>query len=972
MRGTPSAAPAAAPDRVEPARAATLAAVPGATPAGAPAVAPAGTPDPTGLLNLTPFETSDGIRYVDVVQPLAVNDFYTILKFYMPESLLPLTSENRPVFTGDLAYLGPIAAMEGVSPDGKTTVDPGPWYADLAVPFLVDALSHVGDDYSKLLNAKRARTQMSRAVAAAPVYNTQMPALYSYHFAEQVPAIAPYLRDQVTNSAAYAAQIQADAATWKQQVIASLVNPKPADVLAFTDIADKLSALGAAGHFWAYFLFKHATSATALDQLRQLGMTSGQVTMRFAVEVQRVCALLGVLDESGTFTAEYAKVIGLFQVTNTLPQLVDYAANEKAYADIVGRILEQFIHDHADSPDPEIRQAVQDLQDAMDAGWTIEFVNAFFGIAGTISGVYDWRNLNIVLQERGYRGTGNLPGFLADAVSAAMAAAGMALFIYSLDNWDDLDAIGQANVVASGVELFVNFTMFMIKQGTAISEIFKASGWAGLKIVLNPLASNVERALQDTTSGTMKWLLGETEADLRPGIPLASLDGALEETRELVDTRRLSALERALGSNIDEVALRVGAVFAVVNLILTALSLSEATDPLDIADNSLFLASAAIELIGYAVGWVAGVVTAAAITSTVAAVVSACSVVGAALALVGLIVLIVSLAIHYPSPVETFATGAAKDEGFFMALGYAIESLLPWAPANGPSLVGVTLGAVMGAAVVVRAGADGTVGFGPPDHTGATSLGLTVDGSGAATLSAVVSGPKGPAVLALTAGPAGALSFAAMAGDQTSAAATTVADAADAPPAVTAADQAWTATLLSAPTVADARRDDGTYPALAGAFSLESVAQPGLFLDLTGAAPRLTTAAPAVALTMVTQLPEGLTMPDLRLTTADRDRLAVPHLSSPGSIPRTWTLTPALPTFLSVDAGGVVRQVLGVAPPVTAAASYTLTCTNAAGTASTTFAISVITPPPPPPVPLVPSPPQSARPAEPTATTARP
>jgi hypothetical protein len=95
-------------------------------------------------------------------------------------------------------------------------------------------------------------------------------------------------------------------------------------------------------------------------------------------------------------------------------------------------------------------------------------------------------------------------------------------------------------------------------------------------------------------------------------------------------------------------------------------------------------------------------------------------------------------------------------------------------------------------------------------------------------------------------------------------------------------------------------------------------------------------------LQMVTTKPEGLRMNDIQLDTYDMDASFDPGLTMVGSQPHTWSIQPALPSFMQLNtATGTVSQATGVEPQVLSPTAYTLRVLNPAGSDSTTFSLTV-------------------------------
>ena len=386
----------------------------------------------TELANFRPFvqvQTPTGNRWSEVVRPQAVADFDAILKMNVPDDLAQFVGSvdpvtKRPILPKLDDEVLRIAQLPGVGGEAGPT-----WYSGLGVPYLVGSLSNVTDDPgAAMLNAKRSRMWMRTIMPSAPVYKVQMPALYAYRYGKnnpqgKNPAIQGYLDDQALtspNHVAHVAEVTADAVAWKQQMTAGMPNVKPEDIKAFTDIVDELSALGEQGCYWAYRLFRFATSPAALSEVHGLSLSPAQDSSLLAVRVQSTCATLSVLDPSGTFTKEYVKVISLVQLTNVLPQLLNYAGYADGVRALVPQLVEAFIAEHLDSTDPDIQEAVKQLQDA-DRPTTRCSTSSTTSSASAprSSGAYQWSRLLSKL--------GKYPGgigVIAGSVITAAVAAG--------------------------------------------------------------------------------------------------------------------------------------------------------------------------------------------------------------------------------------------------------------------------------------------------------------------------------------------------------------------------------------------------------------------------------------------------------------------------------------------------------------------------------------------------------------------
>lgn len=891
--------------------------------------------DGTTLTDISVFQIvgqSNGQnQYVEYIQKETLPDFYSILKSYLPDDLLQYVSPpdpntgkpTRPTLSPELQQ---IAATPGA--DGTSAAS---WYPQLGLPYLVQALSTTDDPYASKLNAVRARKWVSTQVSKSSVYNIQMPLAYSMHLEKHVPPLPDFLADQRTNATSYAAAIAAERDRWTKEVLDSLDNPDAASVKAFTDLVDTLSTKGEAGYYWAYWVYRYVTSPQALMQLRGLSMTPGPNNSTFAQHVQSMCAVLSVLEPSGTFTKAYVEAISLVQIGNILPELLDYSGDLSAYNYITEGLLKAFIAHYEDSTDPEIQKAVAALQDVIDRGQVGDIVSGFVGIAGEISGSYNWEQLAEKLAETLPK-TAKVTRAVANLVTMACATAGVVLFILNVRDWSKLNEQQKATVVTGGIEIFVNIVMAVVKRGAAVGQIWSSSATRAeaLKIILNPLEDSVVEAQKTVLRGTTKWILDDgTNFDV-------DADGWMDRLGTMFTddaTADMTAMERAFGRNLSEFAIRIGAIFAIVNLILGAIALAGATDPMSIAEDSLFVASAAIEVIAFAGGWILGAAGVEVIAGVaVATIISACTFVAGALAVVGLIILLVLLFQPQPSPVQTFAQGPAADGGYYMPFGAAIDSFQAYAQKGQPMKIGVAMSAAGDMNESIRIAADGSLSLGSIDYTGATCFYLETDEFGRARFASITDAAVSQ-LLCLAVNDTGAV------------VATPYTDTSQ------AGTQLWTAELQGQPTTTTITQGSGSNlkqvtQVTAGQFTIATTdthlaTSPYLAVTPTGL---VLSATPTTwTIQMVSMIPAGLSVGDITLSVNDRDRVFGPRLDNPGSPPRTWTVTPPLPDFLSFDAAtGVISQKLGVPPAPTEPTTYQLSCSNATGAAApASFTLSV-------------------------------
>lgn len=118
-------------------------------------------------------------------------------------------------------------------------------------------------------------------------------------------------------------------------------------------------------------------------------------------------------------------------------------------------------------------------------------------------------------------------------------------------------------------------------------------------------------------------------------------------------------------------ATRFSAAMAVVGIVSSAIALGNSETPLETAMNSLFLASATLELVAVAARWAVSAIRGA---CSFVRMLSAAGYLGIAAAVAGVIILIIILNKTIQDPIETFVNSAdVKNGGFFMEYETAID-----------------------------------------------------------------------------------------------------------------------------------------------------------------------------------------------------------------------------------------------------------------------------------------------------------
>jgi hypothetical protein len=851
--------------------------------------------------------------WADVVQQAMMNDFNQIVLYYMPDDL-------RRTFYGEaqVNLSPPLQQIAAMAPTGS---DPGTWYQSLAVAFLTNVLSTSQEDGADQLNALRAQAWLKSQTATSPVFQMQSSALYALEWRKlgRNANIDAYLKDQVEKQAQYDALIEADRQKWLRDLEQTIVDANARTQMA--DVVNNLAATASDGAlYWAYAYFRYSTlpSQMAILQMMALGQTSDKDGSAWLRETQRRFVILSLLDPSSLFANQYVSAVNTMFFANTVPSFVDVGSSSIDYRHGVAAVLRQTVVQCAGSQDAVVREIGADAADLLarsDLGSLVSRMQA--AAAGTASAAW-----TATAQPMANAATPTVGSRAATVLCLAMASVATTSALYGTTDWTraTVAATSQAAPVpadtsraVTAAQYLIQIATFALKWGVALNAVFDsyATAWDAMTSLFS--TALLERANQAIQGGFSKWLIdnGERPIDSEIFGDMFVEDAAGSER----------VLYAVFGRNLDEfVAIRLGAIFAGINLIISAINLANASDDLDEAANALGVAAASLNLFATGGAWALG---AAGITELggleVATICSVLGALGVLAAIAGIVILLVMYFKKHPTAVQEFATNQAQAAGFYMPYSSAIDYFDGYTDETSLLRLGVSLFAASGA---LAANGDGSVHMASEDHSYATVFFCTTDGLGRTQLGAIVGADGAATSMVLTGNTDDTVSF----------------QAAGQSGSDLAARQQWSAALLGGPSM------DGAHPQ-SGSFTLQ----------LNGTSKYLRWSNGAVALgdpdlaaiwriTQEAMAPAGLSMANIALYTTSQGQVFTPVLSQPGSTPQTWSVSPALPAFLTLDTGtGKVSQVPGQARPVTPAATYTLSVSNAvsAQPATTTFTVAV-------------------------------
>ncbi|KAK6341139.1 hypothetical protein TWF696_008226 [Orbilia brochopaga] len=895
-----------------------------------------------GLLGLNPMLPSpagSSSPYYDAVAQVANQDFNDILCYYMDDDIRTTFVQAGPYNISD-------PKVQQIATDSNMNEA---FYKQLQVPYVTTSLSGATNvPESAYCNGLRAQKQLQDLPANSPIYKRHTDALYRHRFKLRFSIIKQYLEDQKQTD--YTAQMQGAAGVMKEELASRAKGISDPNALkaAQDDIDGLLKWATDNKLYWAFNLYywcEHFFIPTLYAQSVN-GLQSSTISMK----LKSLSTTFGMLEgtqnnpNGKTFQQAFNELLRVFQMSTIIPQLVDLEGFSEDFDSILKSMLQEFYDENVNNPNPDIaKQAALAKQLLADDNARQGFYNNIIATMRVASTLASWAYIVKVFGD--FNETQGWWKKLVNAGELAstfmMFTCGIMLVVCSLGpSWKTMTPAQRTNFVTTAV------------------------------LVVLVLATKLA-----TTNGLARWFLRTREDAM-------AMQG-----------EDLTVWTKMFGRNAGEfLANCVGAVLAGVCLVLSATDVANATDPLQKAMDSMMIISSSLQLLAIAASWIvsAGFVTAEATVAIVTTVASWLGPAALAFAVIGIIIMIVWQCLHKdpPNPVQDFIDKHAAPAGLKMPYQTEIDYMnaVPEDP-NSISLNGIDFGARInsGSPTVgfLQLGPSGSVT--PPTWTLGTSTDVTylpdtcwsvkTDSAGISRVSTYITTEQQLLqTIYLTVLDDGMVGFAPPPAKETT----------DSSGKVTPVDpqvygqqlkqQQWSIVCQAEGTKITRMLNGKSQTFTKSAyFSIRNgtnqlylqTTETGGYQIVLGIPPQGFFGTPLVGTYPGWQLSmDSIGPPPLSysknpwtLSTTQTDESNTPMFNGPTSSPITWSITPALPSWLQLvgsgDNQGVVMQVAGVQAPVTPATEYTVTASIViAGkrmSQSTAFTVSVIAPPAPAP-----------------------
>lgn len=877
------------------------------------------------LMNMSQFEQDGDGKWFDAIQQNSMANFFQIIQNYTSSDL---KKEFFPSFEGLSSDIKGISEEKGLN-----GTDPKDWYKDLSIAYLTQALSGVDDDDAKKLNALRAQKFMKTQTGNSDVFQAQAPDLYQLEWMKKWPETQDFLDDQKDkdNQSKYNGFIDQDKDAWKKQM-EDFIQDDPdtlKDILKeIDDAADK----GKKELYWAYLFFRYITQPSALNLLRTLAFegdlsSGGSAYIR---TIQKETAVLNALDSSGFFVQQYMQVIQTFQIGDILPTLFDYSGNIDEYEFGVQEILTAYIKKFANSDDPAIQKAVQQLEEAQQEGQVRDILEAFASLASEFTGIYNWDQLAAKFESKLPSILSKIPAVVSNLVSLAAYGMGATSFIYGVMDWKNLDATERAEMVEGSVGFFAQIVASFVTRGVKYTEIFKAENgiWQGVKAIGKSLWSSAEVR---GSNGFARWVLGEN------GIENVEEASALLGEASEEATQEITIVTKVFGKNLDVfMATRIGAVLSIANLVFSSIALAQAIKDGDTTEeiaDGILVGSAALQVIASVGGLAADLAgVSEAVILGVAELATILSVIGAVAGLVAIAGIVILLVIGFKkpeSPVKEFAKNQAKDAGFYMPKKAEIDYLQVFQVKGETQRIGLAMEFKGDTSQVLTFKTDGSIKLSSQSDDYPTAFFMSTDYRGYATFSTLLTKDDEQKLFTLT------LDDDDKSDDPRVSGNTSVFTD-------DAAKQQWIGEIQGGVSHDSEDNLEKADFYLYNAYYKDKKDKKYYLVGDSDGKVKVSTTPQSWTLEMVVMQPAGLTMNDIELFTFQMGQTFSPRLDQPGSAPHTWSIDPDLPDFMELDSdNGKISQKGGEKPDEMDSKEYTLEVKNDVGSASVKFKMQV-------------------------------
>ena len=470
-----------------------------------------------------------------------------------------------------------------------------PFYSDLAIPYLTNALKSADTSSVKKLNARRAQSVLKQKTTVNEIYRRQSAKLYTHEWVKKFPMMLKFLEDQRYNTSEQHDAINQEADKWVASIKKGMENvdkDEKAKLQEMIDIAENARAQGLNGLYWAYFFFCYLCSDSYLTMLR-MQMIDGNTSQVVTQNIQRYSSIFSVLDPSTFFTKQFVQVMQIQQLTALLPSFMDPGSNLNETTFFMEMIMQDFIKKYVNSSDPTIRKRVKEVEEVLRKNTLQQYMDVLATAA--LSGSQALNVLAKRFTSAAVAKFGKIASSVAEMMLSSITAYTMNELCTGMVKWDDLTVSEKADFVTGCFSILTT----LIRKGISAVVAYESTGslWEAFKVFLY---KDIEVYQESITSALGRWVTNNVERVA----PRSTEDLRylfFDETSFVEDYPRFC---RFFGTSMDEfMVTRFAAAMALLGIVLSALSIADASRPIEIAMNSMFLLSSILDLVAAAAEW---------------------------------------------------------------------------------------------------------------------------------------------------------------------------------------------------------------------------------------------------------------------------------------------------------------------------------------------------------------------------------
>ena len=895
----------------------------------------------TGLLAMTPYvQNGTTALWYDAVQAAVTSDLNSIMNSFVPSAMWDLLFPHtpQPTLTGELAIIA-ASPVSGVT-------NPEAWYQSLATAVMTAGMANGSDVNCHNMNGARASQWLKSQVATSKVYYAHSQLLFQYEWAQRFPLISSYLSNQINNASAYQLPINNQIALSIIDITAN-VAPDPSDPTLISKLTDQVKAVGQYAInnnlYWAFAYFTYNTNPAILANIAmQMGIQTGSSDGTTLTRLfQQNISVLTALDSSGYFAQQYTKTINIFMATNILPSMFGFLGDANSFS-IIKLYLQNFVTNNLSSEDAKIAAAAAQIQAILQDRDADKMLQDSIEMLRTLSGATeDAMALPIIANKfvtwfsQAYPRFSKATNAFGSIMIGGMAALGIVNLITGFKQWDKLTPAEQSQLIINASQIGLQIVAAVVKRGIRVYSMFGVDGLSTMQ-----RAASISRIM--ATGGEDAFDTGLTRIGNATARWLSSTEGSLVSGADFVmvlenvttaSAEDVTLLAKVMGKNLDEfIGTRIGPIFILAGIGYSIYNIAHGEGTIEEASDALNIVSGSLMLIAIAGSFaVEGSVFAG-----IAAVAGPLAIVAA---LAGVALMIYEMCQTPPDPVQTFVDTYVKPAGFYIGgLDSSIDYVAPYINPDQANLlmIGFTLGS---ANLTLTANNNGSISLGAASALPNCVWQVQTDALGMSQIFTLIqpdaSSPPTIAYLSLMS-------------DQT---VSFQPKKSTTPPA--SGPSITTQTWLSTPIGNAVLTSTGNY-LVALNLALQAVipdAQ-GNYLPVQAAGYLIQGAAgvsyansggTTFTLKMAGMAPNYMTMRDVKFilnSTPSTTEAFRPSFGIPPSTPVTFTLTPALPAFLTFNNTGTLAPNGGVATPASSQ-SMTVVAQNILGQAQAGFTISV-------------------------------